>query len=339
MKAVINCIKTNSSCYKTFIGILTEELPDGSKKVIDDMNRDLEERKQRLEVAECTDDTTRRKKQVTGSTPPGVDEVPRPELKSADRSSETDGVCPPIQASNSGKGESAYVPNPPETSARRRTLQLALEMIRMADSDAMQDEAQLLQLQQENEELKKQRRQLKNAIEKEKKLTQELEGERSSLKTLMSEKEQETADLKREIEALKIRLSGAEAQRNTFNSKCSKLEQELSSLESEYNTKIANKRDIIKRLEKKLEHQELRIKKTEPTVIELSNTVKELMRHNHEKDKEILSLQEKLNLWQKESLERGHRCSQLTQVVASWLLLTLLGLLIVGVAIYKYIKD
>lgn len=32
LKAVTNCIKTNSSCYETFINILTEELPDGSKK-------------------------------------------------------------------------------------------------------------------------------------------------------------------------------------------------------------------------------------------------------------------------------------------------------------------
>lgn len=316
------------------------------KKIIDDMNKELEERKQYTEVAECTDDAIRNKKQIS-NTPPGVDDVPRhPVFKSVDRSNEIDGVCSPIQASNSDKGESAYLPNPPETSARRRTLQHALELIQMADSDAKQDEAQFLQLQQENEELRKQCKQLKKAVEKEKKLTQELEGEQSSLKTLISEKEQETSELKREIEALKIRLSGTEAQRNIFSSKCSKLELKFSSVESEYSIKITKKKDIIKRLEKKLKYQELRIEETEPTVIELGNTVKALMRHNQElvkqhsaKDEEILSLQQKLNLWQKESLEHGHRCSQLTQVIVTWFLLILIAILIVGVALYKFVKD
>ena len=366
LEAVTNCIKLNPSCYEIFMKILAEELPDGSKKILDDMNEDMKasERKLDTEFAECTDDTISKsmnKKQVS-NTRPVIIEVPRTMSINGSQSTlttvsskrvlkshkinETDGVHSPIPESSSNDSESAYLFNPPETSARRRTLKHALELIQMADMDAQQDEAHSQELQHQNTELRGQRKQLKRAMEKEKKLAQKLEGERKSLEALISEKTRETDELKREIKALKIRLSGTEAQRNNFSSKCSELEQKLSSRESEYSAKITTKKDTIKRLEEKLKYQELRIERSENTVVELSRKVEELIRHNKEllkqhsmKDEEILSLQHKLNLWQKESLERGHRCSQLTQVFVSWFLLMAVGILIVSVAFYKFVNP
>ena len=77
IKAVKNSIKTELSCYATFMTILREELPlESSKKLLDDMERNIQELKEREKVQQCTESEDKVK--VASNTPTRrVIDVPR----------------------------------------------------------------------------------------------------------------------------------------------------------------------------------------------------------------------------------------------------------------------
>lgn len=349
LKAVKNAIKNDLSFYETFIKILNEELPASSKKVLDDMKKDLEEEKERRKVTECTDDYKRAKKGGT-STPLRVVEVRKQ----------------PVQVSDSSGGKSAYLPN---SSARQTVLRHALELIQTAQRDAQQDEAILQELREENAKLNEECKQLKKAVKKEKHLKKKLEEQQTRLQTLVKEKENENADLKHELDEMKERMSGTEIRKSYLDSKCSELETMLSQVESDYDKEIAKLNRVIDDLQEKLQRQKLMTNEKENAVSALSQKVneliqqnQELLRQHNEKDLELqnerrksTSLeQQKHELLKQQSetneecsslrqklypLEHGFHCSQLAQFLVLWVVFVLLGILIISVAVYRYVFN
>ena len=248
LEAVTNCVKTNPSCYNTFIEILDQELPDRGKKVLDDMKQDLKEKQERRKVMHCTDDVNQGK---TG-TPLRVEDIDTHlksvsnghSLRTVTRKSDSKsggegtvtkrrskvpqvqegGVTQPIQVSEPSGDVPAYLLTESPSSARLRTLKSIAEQAQLAIQDAQQDEAVQQEMREERrklteerdrlkEELKEEHNKLEKAIEKEEELKKKLEEEQAHLRNLEVQKDQEKMELKHKYDDIQKRLSSSYRER------------------------------------------------------------------------------------------------------------------------------
>ena len=292
LEAIESCIQSNPRVnYEIFMKILDDELPDGSKKILDDIEKDVRE-KEHAKIAELsTDDTQmisepvrvrklryslrRRVNTPTGVSVPGPSVQPWMRVTTKkqkkdygyqhESTDETDtGVYQSISDSDEG------LSSPP--SPLRRALKQALDQIKIADWDARIDEDEQQRLQQQNRKLCQQNSKLKEQLyywqlsKDKKKLIKKLKNERNNLKTIKKKKEEEATELSLKIKTLETTLYNKKGE---FDAKCTELVKQLSLLEYE----MKEKQEEIKSLKEELKSQELQINEKENALIKLNNKV------------------------------------------------------------------
>lgn len=360
LEVVKNCVKNDPQCYKIFMEILSKELPPQScKKLLENMKKDLAERKERKEVEQCTDidgevsrPKCRPKKglpthgmlsvsaarsdrlKMNPSDPKMTDKMKKVNKIATDQKSD-DVVQQPIQASESTTPDKQqYLPGyrstEPPSSARLRTMKSIMEHTQVAIQDAQQDEALMQELDEKLHEAVKERNELK----------QKLENEQDHLKALLDSKETEASDLKSKLDEMNERLS-------TTDEKKMQLQWKLEKVESDYNTREEVHSKETRELKEEINKQNLLIddlgnnlRKEVETLLQKYN---DLLKQHIKKDKDLhnerrksIGLMQKLTRLQ----SRVDGFSLLAKIVMFIVLILLIFVMIIfAIAMYSNIGN
>lgn len=366
LNTIKNTVKLDSHCYYTFIGILREKLPPlSTKKLLADMDSSLQKGLKAktsgvidLPVSGSNNQSltasrvkTRKSIGKFGGT-----------VQTSEQATDGSGaVNYSVQETTpAGDGSPYLAPTP-----RRRTLQIAMQLIQSADMDAQQDEAQHQELSDEKhrleEELKEKVDELDKAMKKKKQIAKHLKEEQDRVKSLQKEKEAKVTDLESQLEVLRKRLSEKEVESNcdvNMCKSCRKLQAKITDKESEYESQIKKHEKNVRSLGERLDKQESIAKEKESTVKELTEEVKKLMRENcrlnkenSDKDEEIAKKDEELRKERRKSwilqvqmnvvksIERGSSCARYAQLLCLFVIFSVLGIAIVFVALYHYFVN
>ena len=274
LEAVENAIKRRPNAYDAFIAILEETLTGDSATLASEMKKELQIRRDREHVAECSDDAPVKSKPVTlaatkvgskeGASSAGNGHL----LANGGASKFSEGSA---QVSGSGGDMYAYLENLPPRGqqldlddARRVLIQSPIAMHNM---DAFQ-------------ELQRKCDQLESDCNEKSLIEKELSKKCEVLEGLVEEKDRKLEKFQRQLDAMKTRLSGVESLKHNVSSEYAALQKRMATIQAEYEHHIEVETNEKNELTKKLRRKELRIEQSNDDIKRLTAEIKQLRQQN-----------------------------------------------------------
>ena len=272
LEAVENRIELDAKAYDTFIAILEEPLSGDSANVVSDMKRELQNRRDREQVTECSDAPAKPKpSKMLAATKM---EAGAANLTGNGHLAANGGasLCSegPVQADG---GRYAYVGNPPPTRQQQnldnaRTLIQSVSQVRK-----LRNEIVIQELQQKCD-------QLENDYHEKELIEMQFFKTCRVLEDLVEAKSEKVAGLQCQLDAMKTRLSGVESLKYDIASEYSALQERMAAMLAEYEGRIEAETNEKNELIQMLEQKQLKIEQSNNDIQKLSGEIQELRQQN-----------------------------------------------------------
>ena len=278
LEAVENAIKRDPKAYDAFIAILEETLTGDGATLASEMKRELQIRRDREHVAECSDPRGVKSKpsyKTLEATKVGskVVEVGANTTSAGNGHLVANGGASkhPIQVCDNSDNPCAYVGNPPPKRQHQENLENAKVLIQSASD--MQNTRMYRELQQKCDQLEK-------AQHEKEQLQKKLSETCKALESLVEEKERNKEEFQRELDAMKAHVSGVESLKHSVSSEFAALQKKMATVQADYEHRIKAETNEKNELAEKLKQKELRIEQSDDDIKHLMAEMERLRQQN-----------------------------------------------------------
>ena len=272
LEAVENGIKRDPKVYYAFIAILEETLTGGDCATIaSEMKSELQIRRDREHVAECSDAPTKSKpSKLLEATKVGS----KVSANTCTKSTENGHLVAnggaskhPVQVCDNSDNPCTYVGNPPPKRQQQENLENAKVLIQSASD--LRNIHMYQELQQKCD-------QLENANNEKEQIEKKLSEKCKALEGLVQEKDRKMEEFQCQLDAMKTRLSGVESLKHGITSEYTALQERMAIVQAEYERHIEAEADKKKKLVEELKQKELKIEQSDNDIKRLMAEIEQL---------------------------------------------------------------